>query len=100
VDAYALILAMAVATYATRAPGIFFFSGRLSPPVERCLRHIPVAVFAALLAPPLVAPAGRLAPSLEALAALPAALVAWRTRQVFPTILTGLAAFWLLQALR
>jgi branched-subunit amino acid transport protein len=96
---YAVILGMALATYATRAPGIFLFSRPLSPVVERCLRHIPAAVFAALAAPPLLAPAGSFALGLEALAALPAAAVAWRTRQVFPTILTGLVAFWLLRAL-
>lgn len=96
---YALIAAMAVVTYATRAPGIFLLSGRVGPTLERCLRHIPAAVFAALMAPPLLAPAGWPAPGLEAAAAVPAALVAWRTRQVFPTILAGLGAYWLLRAL-
>jgi branched-subunit amino acid transport protein len=94
-----LIVGMALATYATRAPGLFLRSGRLRPGLERCLRHIPAAVFAALSAPPLLAPTGGFAPGLEAVAALPAALTAWWTRQVFPTILSGLAAYWLLRAL-
>lgn len=96
---YVLILGMALVTYATRAPGIFLLSGRLAPALARCLKHIPVAVFAALMAPPLLAPAGPFGPGLEAAAALPAALAAWRTRQVFPAIVAGLLAYWLLGAL-
>jgi branched-subunit amino acid transport protein len=94
---YGVILGMALVTYATRAPGIFFLSGRLAPSVERFLRHIPAAVFAALCAPPLLLPAGSFAPGLEAVAAVPAALVAWRTRQVLSTILTGVVTYWIIR---
>jgi branched-subunit amino acid transport protein len=94
---YGVILAMALATYATRAPGIFLLSGRLAPGIERFLQHIPAAVFAALFAPPIFAPQGGFGPGLEAVAAIPAALAAWRTRQVLPTILTGVGAYWLLR---
>ncbi len=96
---YAVILGMALATYATRAPGVFLLSGEVSPALARLLRHIPAAAFAALMAPPLLAPTGSPSAGPEALAAIPAAVVAWRTRQVFPTILAGLVAFWVLGAL-
>jgi branched-subunit amino acid transport protein len=94
---YGVILGMALVTYATRAPGLLWQPGRLAPPIERFLRHIPAAVFAALLAPPLFAPQGTLAVGPEALAALPAAVAARRTRQVLPTIVTGVAVYWLLR---
>lgn len=55
------------------------------------------ATWKALLAPPLLLPEGRVAPGIEAAAALPAAAVAWRTRQVPPTVLACLAAYWLLR---
>ncbi len=96
-NTYGVILGMALATYATRALGIFLFSRRLPPVVERLLSHIPAAVFAALAASPLLAPEGTFAPGLPAVAAIPAAAVAWRTRQVFPTILVGLGSYWLLK---
>lgn len=96
-DAYAVILGMAIVTYATRAPALFLLSRRLPPALERFLGHIPAAVFAALLAPPLLAPEGRLALGFPAVAALPAAAVAWWTRQVFPTIVVGLGSYWLLR---
>ncbi len=96
-DTYAVIVGMALATYATRAPAIFLFSRRLPPAIQRLLSHIPAAVFAALAAPPLLAPEGAFAPDLSTVAAIPAAAVAWRTRQIFPTILVGMGCYWLLQ---
>jgi len=97
VDAYGVILGMALATYATRAPAIFLLSRRLPPALERFLSHIPAAVFAALAFPPLVAPEGSFAPGLPAAAAAVAAAVAWRTRQIFTTILAGMGSYWLLR---
>jgi branched-subunit amino acid transport protein len=97
VDAYAVILGMALVTYATRAPAIFLLSRRLPSALERFLGHIPAAVFAALVAPPLLAPEGSLRLGLPAVAAIPAAAVAWRTRQVFPTILAGMGSCWVLR---
>ena len=96
-ETYGVILGMAAVTYATRALGVFALSRQLPPAVERFLHYVPPAVFAALLAPPLLLPEGRVALGIEAAAAIPAAAVAWRTRQVLPTILAGLAAYWLLR---
>jgi branched-subunit amino acid transport protein len=97
VDTYAVILGMALVTYLTRGLSVFLLSRRLAPGIERFLGHIPAAVFAALVAPPLLAPQGVLAPGLPAVAAIPAAVVAWRTGQVLPTILVGIGCFWLLR---
>jgi branched-subunit amino acid transport protein len=88
---------MALATYATRALAVFLLSRHLTPGIERFLGHIPAAVFAALVAPSLLAPQGTFAPGLPVLAAIPAAVVAWRTRQVLPTILAGMGSYWLLR---
>jgi branched-subunit amino acid transport protein len=97
VDTYAVILGMALVTYATRALAVFLLSRRLPPGIERFLGHIPAAVFAALVAPPLLAPQGPFAPGLPVVAAIPAAFVAWRTRQVLPTILVGMGSYWILR---
>ena len=64
---------------------------------EFFLSHIPAAVFAALLAPPLLAPRGTMDPGVEAAAAIPAAIAARWTRRVPPTILAGLAGYWLIR---
>ena len=96
-DTYAVILGMAIVTYATRALAVFLLSRRLTPGIERFLGHIPAAVFAALVASPLLTPQGTFAPGLPAVAAIPAAVVAWRTRQVLPTILVGMVSYWLLR---
>ncbi len=96
-DTLAVIVGMGIVTYATRAPAVVLLSRRLPAGLERFLTHIPAAVFAALLAPPLFAPQGVLAPGVEAVAALPAAIVAWWTRRVPPTILAGMAGYWLIR---
>lgn len=92
-----MILGMALVTYATRALAVFLLSRRLAPAIERFLAQIPAAVFAALAAPPLLAPQGDFAPGLESVAAIPAAVVAWRTHQVLPTILVGVGGYWLIR---
>jgi branched-subunit amino acid transport protein len=63
------------------------------------LRHVPVAVLAALVAPAALAPQGRLEIGLHAWAVLAGAVVAWRTRNVLWTILGGVIVFWLLRML-
>ncbi len=92
-----MILGMAAVTYATRALGVFLLARQLPPLLEQLLGYVPAAVFAALLAPPLLLPHGSFALGAECLAALPAALVAWRTRQVLPTILVGMGSYWLIR---
>jgi branched chain amino acid efflux pump len=94
------ILGMALATYATRVVALLALRGEVAPWLRRWLGYVPIAIFTALVLPPLLlAPSEP--PALTFGPALPAgivgALVAWRTSNVLLTIGTGLAAFWLLR---
>jgi len=91
------ILAMGVVTYLPRLlPILILRRGRghvTSPLIEAWLRHIPVAVLAAMLLPSLVVAEGRISLTLDnlyPLAAIPTLWVAWKTRSLFGSILTGM----------
>jgi branched-subunit amino acid transport protein len=94
------ILGMALVTYATRVILLLALRGEVTPWLRRWLDYVPVAVFTALILPPLLLSSGE-QPALTFGPALPAgvvgALVAWRTGNVLLTIAAGLAAFWLLR---
>jgi len=63
------------------------------------LRLIPAAVLAALLAPALIRPEGPYEvpwTNLRLLAVLVATAIAWRTRNVVATIISGMSVLWLL----
>jgi branched-subunit amino acid transport protein len=71
-------------------------------PVRRALRFVPAAVLSAIIWPAVVVQEGAIAISpdnLRLVAALIAAVVAWRTRSIFYTIATGMLALWGLTAL-
>jgi branched-subunit amino acid transport protein len=94
------ILGMALVTYATRAIMMLALRGEVAPWLRRWLGYVPVAVFTALLLPPLLLtasdrPALAIGPALPAGAA--GALVAWRSGNVLLTIGAGLGVFWLLR---
>jgi branched chain amino acid efflux pump len=92
------ILAMGVVTYLPRLLPLLIMrqsrsGGGASPRIEAWLRHIPVAVLAAMLLPSLVIAEGRLSLTLDnlfPLAAIPTLWVAWKTRSLFGSILTGI----------
>jgi len=89
------IVAAAVVTYATRLAG-FGLGGRAIPPTfERFLAYVPVAVFAALIAPDLGLGDPQWAARGLGIAA--AAVVAWRTRRLWAGLGVGLAVFWLVR---
>ena len=90
---------MALATYFTRFTMIALLGREMPPLLRRWLRHVPVAVLAALVAPAALAPQGTLRLGTHALAALVGAVAAWRTRNVLFTIAAGMAGFWILRAL-
>ena len=94
------ILGMALVTYATRVIMLLALRGEVAPWLRRWLGYVPVAVFTALILPPLLLSSGE-RPALLLGPALPAgvvgALAAWRTGNVLLTIAAGLAAFWLLR---
>ena len=89
------ILGMTLVTYLPRLAPVWFLSSRTLPPlVRRWLRLVPVAVLSALLFPALLVQGGQINTRLDnlfLLAAIPAALVAWRTRSLFGAVLTGMA---------
>jgi branched-subunit amino acid transport protein len=68
--------------------------------VRRALRYVPAAVLSALVMPELLMPGGHLDLGLgnhRWIAGLLAIIVAWRTRNILLTILTGMLAIALLQ---
>ncbi|WP_029215693.1 AzlD domain-containing protein [Kallotenue papyrolyticum] len=87
------LLGMALVTYATRVMPLLTLRGAPAPRVERVLRAVPPAIFAALIVPGLVAPEGVLAVGATVWAGLLGGAVALLTRSMALTILAGLLAF-------
>lgn len=99
-----IILGMAVATFLCRYP-LMTLAGRLtlSPGFSRILTYVGPAVLAAVIAPEIFTTAepAEIAPFLNArlIAGLAAAGVAWKTHNVWLTILTGLGVLMLVRYL-
>ncbi len=91
-----IILGMAAITYATRYVGLRLTALKLPPFWLAFLRFVPVSVFAALIAPALAGTGSEGVP--RVLAAVLAALLIWRSRQLWLGLLVGMAAFWLLRS--
>ena len=96
-----LIAGMAIVTYATRI-GMIALLGRWDAPplARRALHYVPIAAFAAIIAPELIQRAGRVAiapdnPRLIAGAA--AIVVAALTRHTLLTVIVGMGTMWILQ---
>ena len=98
---WTLILGMALVTYLLGyLPLVLWRRVEISPWLRSWLEMAPAAILAAMLAPTVFVAEGRLNLSLHnpnLLAALPTALVAWRTRNIVLTILVGMAASGLIQ---
>ena len=95
------IVLMSLVTFLPRLLPILLLSGRSLPgPLIRWLSYIPAAVLAALLGPALLAPMGKVELAFTAnpgfWVSLPVFLVAYLTRSLFATVLTGmgLMALW------
>jgi len=97
------MLAVGLLTFGTRLSFIYLFGRQQIPTrVKRGLRFVPPAVLTALIFPELFLPGGTLDVSLgneRLIAGIIAALVAWRSRSTVATIIAGMAALLLLQAL-
>jgi len=97
------ILLGGLITYLTRLSFIALFGLRQIPAwLQRALRFVPTAVFSAIILPELLLQDGKLDFSqnyARLIAGLLAILVAWRTRSILLTLLVGMAALLLLQAL-
>jgi branched-subunit amino acid transport protein len=88
-----LILAAAVITYFTRVTGFYLGTDRLPPRLKGFLDDVPIAAFAALAAPGILAGGDENEPRI--LAALVAAAFVWRFRKLWICIVTGFVAYWL-----
>lgn len=105
VDASTAWVAVAVVGLGTFLLRLSFvgLGGRLRLPqgVVRALRFLPAAILAAIIVPAVFrTDAGDVVVTVgspRVLAALVAALVAWRTRHILATIVTGMAVLWLAQ---
>ena len=97
------IVAVGVLTYGTRLSFIYLFGRRQIPGrMKQALRFVPPAVLTAIIFPELLLPEGTLDLSLgneRLLAGIIAGLVAWRSRNVAATLIAGMAALLLIQAI-
>ncbi|HEY5863266.1 MAG TPA: AzlD domain-containing protein [Casimicrobiaceae bacterium] len=98
-----VIVVVGALNYFSRLSFIAFFARRSVPPLlARALRYVPAAMMTALIVPmilpgpPTVMPA---LPTPKMLAALVAFVVAWYTHSTLKTLVAGMIALWLLQAL-
>lgn len=99
---WALIIVIGLGTFLQRASFIGFLGHwELPEPMRRALRFVPAAVLTAIVTPEVFSPAGSLDVTFgnpRWLAAVLAAFVAWKTRNIGLTMLAGLAALWVLQS--
>jgi branched-subunit amino acid transport protein len=87
---------MLAVTFGSRIAGLTM-QMRLPPFWLRFLHFVPIAVFAALVTPSLQGSRGE--GGIRLVAALFAAFVAWRTRNLGLAIAAAMTAFWLLRLL-
>jgi branched-subunit amino acid transport protein len=97
---WAVIVVVGALNYASRLSFIAFFARRAMPPLlARALRFVPAAMLTALVVPMVVAHGGTTDfgdPRVPA--TLVGAGVAFFTRSTLWTLVAGMAALWLLQA--
>jgi len=98
-----LLLCIGIITYATRLSFIMLFGKIEMPPLLlRILHYVPMTVLTSIVLVQLFLPKNTLDLSHSNprwIAGLIAAIVAWRTRNIFITILIGMVALWSLQLL-
>jgi branched-subunit amino acid transport protein len=98
-----IMTALAVGTFLIRISFILLLSDRDVPALlSSALRFIPPAVLLALVIPQILTRQGVMQISLanpQVIAGIVASVVAWRTRSVLFTILSGMLVLWTLQAL-
>jgi branched-subunit amino acid transport protein len=90
-----IMIALAVGTFLIRISFIFLLSNReVHPLIARALRFVPASVLSALVIPQILTRNDSLSISLTN-----PQLIAWRTKNVLFTILSGMVVLWLLQLL-
>ena len=97
---WAIIIGGMIVTYLTRLSfTVILPPERLPKIMQRGLRFVPSAILAAIALPELIRPEGVVDISLnnpELIAGTIAAIVAWRTRNTWLTILVGMLVLWVL----
>ena len=97
-----IMMVIGAGTFLIRFSFIWLFGlGEVHPAVQRALRLVPPSVLSALVLPSIVFPQqaafSMVSPRLWA--GVIAALVAWRTKNVLYTIVSGMASLWLFSLL-
>lgn len=100
---FLLIMGMAAVTFAVRYPVLALVSRVTLPQwAIRALRYVPVAVLTAITVPAVAAPDGETinfgVNNAYLYAGILSAILAWRTRKLLPTILIGMAIFFIWKA--
>ena len=97
----ALVAAMGLGVYLPKVVPLLLVSGHLSPGLRRWLGYVAPAVLSALVAPAVLAPAGRvIVPGWEQAGYLAAFLVALATRRMLPSLAAGLSLVLVVALLR
>jgi branched-subunit amino acid transport protein len=89
-----VFLGMCAVTFGSRYAGLMLRTP-LPPFWLRFLRFVPISVFAALIVPAIQGNQGE--GTIRVIGAMLAAFVAWRTRQLWLTVLVGFGTFWVLK---
>ncbi len=95
-----LVAVIAVLTYSTRYAGFALgsFGGQSMPPaLERFLNYVPIAAFAALVAPGVADGPGALTARLAAIGV--ATVAALRFKRLWAALIVGMAGFWIVDYL-
>jgi branched-subunit amino acid transport protein len=104
VNVWLIMIALAIGTFLIRVSFILLLSNReIHPRVSRALRLVPASVLSALVVPQILTRDHSLLISFanpQLLAGVVAAVVAWRTKNVLLTILSGMIVLWVLLSLR
>jgi branched-subunit amino acid transport protein len=102
-NVWLIMIALAVGTFLIRVSFILLLSNReVHPLVSRALRFVPASVLSALVVPQILTRDHSILISFanpQLIAGMVATLVAWRTKNVLFTILSGMVALWVLLAL-
>ena len=97
-----IMIGLAIGTFLIRLSFIQLLGQRGMPPLlAKSLRFIPASILSALVVPQILTRNNALQISFanpQLLAGIVAGLVAWRTRNVVLTIVSGMLVLWLLQA--
>jgi branched-subunit amino acid transport protein len=98
-----IMIGLGIGTFIIRVSFIALFGKWEIPPLwQRALRFVPVSVLFPLVVPQFLTNNNTIDLSLfnpRLIAGLVAGLVAWRTKNVVITILSGMVVLWLLQVL-